>query len=319
MSIKSGWLVIDTTDPTKTHRFWRILLSNIPGLVDTSNERINIGCTHIWIEDLLKFAKKPDYIIRLGTYIPKINTDIPTISLIQDIRRNTPEEYFDLIHQIEVINTSKVVVYNTLYTYSKYKKYIMNSNVQQIIIPLGIDFSFFKKIEERHPDVLPNSIIFIGTTSEYPKGFHILLKIIKEMKHMNFCVVLNHEKDITIFDEEDRHRIRLFCKVDAHMIRLLANSCVCCVCTSLEETQHLSGIECAACDIPIVARSVGVYYDLTIFTKSEWGLIADNDDFPAQIDYVVNNRHLFSPRECLKMHYDLETCMLAWNNLVNLI
>jgi hypothetical protein len=51
------------------------------------------------------------------------------------------------------------------------------------ICPLGVDFDFFKPIQEKHPDVLPNSIIFIGASNNYPKGFNVLVEIIKKMEN----------------------------------------------------------------------------------------------------------------------------------------
>ena len=96
---------------------------------------------------------------------------------------------------------------------------------------------------------------------------------------------------------------------------MLINSCVAAICTSYEETQHLSGIECAACNIPIIARSVGVYYDNN--QDNRWGCIANDSNFVEKINYVLKNISNFKPRECFIEKYSLEICKNNWKNIVD--
>jgi glycosyltransferase involved in cell wall biosynthesis len=77
----------------------------------------------------------------------------------------------------------------------------------------------------------------------------------------------------------------------------------------------LSGIECAACNIPIVAREVGVYYD----NKEDirWGCIADDSNFVEKINYVLNNINIYKPRECFIEKYSLNICKNNWIQIID--
>jgi 2-polyprenyl-3-methyl-5-hydroxy-6-metoxy-1,4-benzoquinol methylase len=225
--------------------------------------------------------------------------------LIQDVQSNN--------NQLDIINNSNVVVFNTQYVYEKYKSRIAAS-VPIKICPLGIDFQFFQPTEERHPDVLPNSVLYIGAATNYPKGFNIMLDIIDKMTDQNFCLIMKDNFSIHQIPESARNRVRIFNKIPSTIVRTIINSCILAICTSYEETQHLSGIECAACNIPIVARAVGVYFDNRDIR--EWGLIADDSNFIDKLIYVRNNLKEFHPRECFISKYSLEQCKNNWKSIV---
>jgi glycosyltransferase involved in cell wall biosynthesis len=227
--------------------------------------------------------------------------------LIQDNHINTP--LFDM--QMDVINTCTILVFN-----SKYIKdiYNINNTIEQRIIPLGIDFNTFYPMINKHPDVLPNSIIYIGSSNNYPKGFDVLLNIIKNSNY-NFCLVMKDDFNLSQLDIELYPRVRVFNRVDSNMIRLLINSCIVGICTSYEETQHLSGIECAACNKPMIARAVGWYYDCQ--GDSEWGCIADDSTFLLKIQYVLDNIDKFNPRKYVQAKYSIDTCKKEWSNLID--
>jgi glycosyltransferase involved in cell wall biosynthesis len=299
---KKGWLVNDClTCIPGTITFWHNLLEWFPELVDKTNGYTDFSLLASSIENQLH--EKPFYIIRNGTYFRRIHTDVKQISLIQDVRSNNSE-------QIDVINNSTIVVFNTEYVYNKYKGLIHNANIK--ICPLGVDFDFFKPIVERHPDVLANSILFIGAATNYPKGFNVLLDIIHKMENQNFCLIM---KDDFTIDPSLRNRVRVFNKINKEKVRLLINSCSLAVCTSYEETQHLSGIECAACNIPIVAREVGVYYDNK--HDPRWGCIVNDDNsFLEQINFVFENIHEFQPRECFIEKYSTDICKENWHKII---
>ena len=304
----TGWLINDClTCIPGTKTFWHNLLDWFPDLEDKTNGSTGYSVLANRIEEELVF-EKPDYIIRNGTYFRRLNTEIPTISLIQDI--NT-----DDIQQKDVINNSSVVVFNSEYVYDKYKSEISSKPSIQIC-PLGVDFDFFKPIQERHLDVLPNSIIFIGAANYYPKGFNVIMDIMITMTDQNFCLIMKDNFSIEHLPEHLRGRVRIFNRVNQETVRLIINSCTIAVCTSYEETQHLSGIECAACNIPIVARAVGVYYDNR--NSKDWGLIADDDDnFVEKLMYVRNNYNDFHPRDCFEKKYALYQCMNNWKRIIN--
>jgi hypothetical protein len=250
-----GWLVNDClTCIPGTRTFWHDLLSWFPELADNTEGYTDYRVLADRIESQLT-KNKPDYIIRNGSYFRSIRTDVKTVCLIQDVQTGD-----GLQNQIDIINHSSVAVFNTNYVYQKYRQYI-SSSIAVRVCPLGVNFDFFKPSEDRHPDVLPDSVIYIGSSMNYPKGFNVLLSIIHSMPDQTFCLVMKDDFSINGIPPEDRHRVRIFNRVNQEMVRLLINSCIAAVCTSYEETQHLSGIECAACNIPIVARMVGVYYD----------------------------------------------------------
>uniref|UniRef100_A0A6C0JRP6 Glycosyl transferase family 1 domain-containing protein n=1 Tax=viral metagenome TaxID=1070528 RepID=A0A6C0JRP6_9ZZZZ len=298
-----GWLVNDyLTCIPGTRTFWHNLLEWFPGLVDKTYPDFSILPKYIESE---YNHTKPAYIIRNGTYFAKINIPVKTISLIQDVAADKSE-------QLNIINSSTVTVFNTYYVYDKYKNYITNTIVK--ICPLGINFDFFKPIEQRHPDVLPNSIIFIGASTTHPKGFNIMLDIISKMTNQNFCLVMKDSFSLDQLSTDVRHRVKIFNRVSQETVRLLINSCICAVCTSYEETQHLSGVECGACNIPIVARKVGFYYDCQ--QDKDWGLIADDNTFVTQLEYVINNLDQFSPRQYLIQKYSTDICRQNWENII---
>jgi hypothetical protein len=305
---QSGWLINDClTCIPGTTTFWHNLLDWFPELVDKTNGYTDYSILSSKIEEQLLHQGQPDYIIRNGSYFRKINTSSKQISLIQDC---TPSLFNE---QIDVINHSHVVVFNTNYVYHKYINRINNNSIVKIC-PLGVDFNFFNTIQERHTDVLPNSLIFIGAATNYPKGFNILLDIITKMENQNFCLIMKDDFNISQLNENVRHRVRVFNRVNKENVKLLINSCVAAICTSYEETQHLSGIECAACNIPIIAREIGVYYDNK--DDKRWGCIAHDSNFVEKISYVLENISNFKPRECFIEKYSLEICKNNWKNII---
>jgi glycosyltransferase involved in cell wall biosynthesis len=300
---KIGWLVNDTlTCIPNTRTFWHDLLDWFPNLQDKCDSYTSYS---VLAEKIESIKERPDYIIRNGTYFRKLNIDVPTFSLIQDTK-NDPM-------QTEVINSSTCVVFASKQTYNLYKDRINPKNVR--IIEQSSDFDFFKPIQEKHSDVLPNSIIFIGDSSHEKKGFHRVQKLIETMTDFNFCLVMKDNTTIDVIPENCRGRVRIFNRVDRNTVRLLINSSVCAICTSGNEEGHFAGIEIGACNIPMVARPMGCYLDRA--DDKTWGLISNDEDFPETIRYVVNNLELFSPRKFYSKEYTLERCREKWTDLIN--
>ena len=303
MNNKKGWLINDClTCIPNTKTFWHDLLDWFPNLEDKCNGYTDYS---ILAQRIESFPNRPDYIIRNGSYFRKLNIDVPTFSLIQDTMNNSI--------QTEVINSSTCVVFASKQTYDIYKNRINPKNVR--IIEQSSDFNFFKPIQEKHPEVLPNSIIFIGDSSYEKKGFHRVLNLIENMPDFNFCLVMKDDTNINIIPQHNRNRVRIFNKVDRNTVRLLINSCICAICTSGNEEGHFAGIEIGACDIPMVSRPMGCYLDRK--EDKTWGLIANDDDFPEIIRYITKNKQLFSPRKYYSKEYTLERCREKWTNLIN--
>lgn len=303
MNNKIGWLVNDTlTCIPNTRTFWHDLLDWFPNLQDKCD-----GYTpySILAEKIESIPQRPDYIIRNGSYFRRLNINVPTFCLIQDTMENPM--------QTEVINSSTCVVFASKQTYNLYKNRINPQNVR--VIEQSSDFDFFKPIQERHPDVLPNSIIFIGDSSHEKKGFHRVLNLIDTMKDFNFCLVMKDNTTIDVIPDYNRNRVRIFNRVDTSTVRLLINSSICAICTSGNEEGHFAGIEIGACDIPMVARPMGCYLDRK--EDKTWGLISNDDEFANTIRYVVQNRKLFSPRKYYSKEYTLQRCREKWTDLLN--
>jgi len=303
---KRGWLVNDClTCIPNVRTFWHHLLDKFPGLEDKCNGHTSYHVLADIIEDQFQRSLiKPDYIIRNGSYFRKLNIDIPTFCLIQDTQHNPM--------QTEVINSVTCAVFASKQTYNLYKGRISPKNVR--VIEQSSDFDLFKPIPDRHPDVLPNSILFIGDSSYEKKGFHRVLNLINTMTDFNFCLVMKDDTGINSIPEQHRGRVRIFNKVDAKTVRLLINSCVCAICTSGNEEGHFAGIEIGACNIPMVARPMGCYLD-RVDDKS-WGLVCEDDMFPETVRYVANNINQFSPREYYSKEYTLERCMEKWSEML---
>jgi glycosyltransferase involved in cell wall biosynthesis len=300
---KRGWLINDTLSCIPgVHTFWHDLLNWFPKIEDKTGGYTDYSILADKIESLNE--PKPDYIIRNGSYFRKLNIDVPTFCLIQDTMVNPM--------QTEVINSSTCVVFASTTTYNIYKDRISPKNVR--VIEQSSDFNFFKPIPERHPDVLSNSILFIGDSSYVKKGFHLVLDIIDKMQDTNFCLIMKDNTTLDIIPEKNRHRVRIFNRVNTETVRLIINSCICAICTSGSEEGHFAGIEIGACDIPMVARPMGCYLDRK--DDMSWGEFAADHEFPEKIKYVIENTNLYSPRKYYSNEYTLERCREKWTKLI---
>jgi glycosyltransferase involved in cell wall biosynthesis len=301
--MRKGWLVNDRlTCIPNTKTFWHDLLDWLPSLQDKCNGHTSFGVLPIYIENEARNGA-PDYIIRNATYFRPMNIQTKTVSLLQDLAPNNPM-------QINVCNTSDVVVYNSPYTMSHYKGKI---NTREVMIPLGVDFNKFVPMDEDFSEelgILPNSILFIGANNASPKGFDIMEEIINKTD-FNFCLVMKDGY------QSNNPRVKVFNRIDHDKLIKVMNSCEMLVCTSRVETLHLAGVEAAACNLPLVTSNVGIYYDLD---HGKWGRNTrtfNSNDFIREINYVKDNLSEFSPREYfLEMGLDTETCKNRWINLI---
>ena len=304
---KVGWLVNDCiTCIPGVKTFWHDLMEWFPRIEDKTNGYTPYPLLADRIEKEYNEAKiKPDYIIRNGSYFRKLNIDVPTFALIQDTQNNPM--------QTEVINTVDCIVFASTGGYMAYKDRINPKNVR--VIEQSSDFNFWQPIKERHPDVLPNSVLFIGDSSYEKKGFHRVLNLINTMEDTNFCLIM---KDNTTLDDIPKHcrdRVKIFNKVDRNVVKLLINSCICGICTSGMEEGHFAGIEIGACDVPMVARPVGCYLD-RVKDAGQWGEVSSDENFAQTIRNVIKNKSSYSPRKYYSKEYTLERCREKWENLL---
>lgn len=298
-----GWLVNDTlTCIPGTKTFWHDLLEWIPDLEYKVNGYCAFPTLAEFMENLAYKEGAPDYIIRNGTFFRPLNIKAKTISIIQDIYTEVQKK-----QQIEVANSSDVVIFNSPYTRSFYEDDV---NVSSSVIPLGIDFDLFKPSNRRLKEILPNSILFVGAATSHPKGFDLLLKIIDSTEH-NFCLVMKDNFHI------DHPRIKVVNRVNHRELIKIYNSCSMLLCTSTQETQHLAGLEGAACGLPIVASNVGIYYNRE---DGAWGHRVERtvEAYRKAIDYILSGQKEYAPRDYfLRQGYSLDSCEDSWSTLVN--
>jgi glycosyltransferase involved in cell wall biosynthesis len=209
--------------------------------------------------------------------------------------------------QIDVCNNSFMTVFNSEYTASKYP----DISSERIIIPLGIDFNLFRPIDVSNDmNILPDSLLFVGAVGEV-KGFDIMMSIVNNSSY-NFCFVMKDNFSI------NHPRIKVFNRVPHNVLIKIYNSCKILICTSRIETQHLAGIEAAACNIPLVVSNVGCYYNRE---DGEWGMLAKKEtDFLPCINYILKNYEKFYPRRYFLSHnFDKNKCMESWKKVIRSI
>lgn len=305
MSEKLGWLVNDClTCIPNTKTIWHDLLEAIPNLKSKCDTYIPYHQLADKIEFEYEFiTHKPHYILRNATFFRKINLPCKTISFLQDC-------YSGNTTQIEVCNNSDITIFNSNFTYNFYKNLI---NCKTKIIPIGVDFNFFKPLTNKNElkkelNILDNSILYVGSTDINPKGFNIIEDLIKQTNY-NFCLVMKDDY------KSNNPRVRVFNKIDHNTLLKVYNACDMIICPSIIETQHLSSIEAGACNLPIIITDVGIFNGIN---SGEWGEKAVNNNFIECIEKV--KMPLYSPREALlKMKLDKQSCKEEWLKVIESI
>ena len=303
--MKRGWLVNDTlTCIPGTKTFWHDLLEWLPGLEDKTGGHTSFTILPQKIEADLEISSSPDYIIRNASYFRALNTDAPTISLLQDCKPPCARG-----QQIEVCRSSRVTVCNSPYTYEQYKDDLEGLDVR--VIPLGVDFDLFRPLKrdacQEEMGVLPNSILFVGASTNNPKGFDIVKRLISETGY-NFCLVMKDGHRV------DNPRVVNFNRVSHEKLVKIMNACSVLICTSRQETLHLAGIEAAACNVPVIATNVGIYYGRE---SGPWGLKSELADFSKTLDAFMASDKDYSPRSYF-IGEGLDLCSVRnkWTKLI---
>jgi len=302
-----GWLINDClTCIPNTKTLWHFLLEIFPNLLDKTYGYTPFDYLNYKIENEITKTKKPNFIIRNASYFPKLNTSIKTISILQDIM---PDNKM----QIEVCNNSDIVVCVSNYVKNKYQDKI-KSKIE--VIPIGTDFDLFESLNEKESlqkelGILPNSILFIGASTIYPKGFDLLINLVNNTKY-NFCFVMKDDWN------QQHSRIKVFNKIDHFKLKKIINACDLLICTSQEETLHLSGVEAAACNIPLVCSNVGIYHEMP---NGKWGRLVKEykeENFIKEINYVFQNKNYFEPRkDFLQKGLDMKSFKEKWIEIVD--
>ncbi len=295
-----GWLVNDclTTIPG-TITFWHDLLEWFPGLEDKTGGYTKFDYLADRIEKDAEENGPPDYIIRNATYFRKLHIKTKQIALLQDHL-----EVSNKLSQLEICNGVDAVVFNSKFICDEYENFV---HKPYHVIPLGTDFEFFRPSDSRKI----YDIVYVGDSKINPKGFDIILSLIEKTKY-KFALVMKDDFSAS------HPRVKVFNKIDHNSLRYILRRSKVLLCTSKVETLHLAGVEAMACDVPIVATSVGIYKE---FIKAGlWGMRVDSethDDFVATLDYVMGNYSWFKPRQyAFDMKLDKLSCKRKWLSLI---
>lgn len=293
-----GWLINDClTAIPNTRTFWHDLLEWFPDLEDKTGFSFQVLPEHIE-----RIKDQPDYIIRNATFFRPLKIDIPTISLLQDIKNGHKRSV-----QIEVCSKSSHVVFNSRYIYDQYKNEI---NAPHSIIPLGTDSNLFKPFNyEKTGD----TIIFVGSTNAV-KGFALLTEIINKTNYKYILVLKDNDNVKVNFKNKN---VSVYRQVNQQTLNELLNLSDVMICTSERETLHLSGIEAMLAGVPVVAPNIGIYSDL--IEDDRWGVMVDNRKESEYIrcihNLITNTKH--NTRQCaIENKLTKEDSKQSWISLV---
>mgnify|MGYP001445360360 CR=1 FL=1 len=301
-----GWLVHDyMTCIPNTRTLWYDLVDWLPHLEDKCNNGELMRLPE-HVDQLLKHNEEPDYVIRNASYWPTYAfSKSKIISILQDFRDEPTLKQW----QLDVCNGSDKVIAVSNYVKEKFSDDIDKENVE--VLPIGTDFNFFKPQEvDNEFDILPNSILWIGDYNNNPKGFDILKQIIKNTNY-NFCIVL---KSNIKFEHK---RIRCFNRISHEKLVRIMNNCKAVLCTSREETLHLSSIEAAACNLPVITSNIGIHYNVKSGVWGENVPTFDYNDYITSIDKVFNNIKNYTPRDYFNERYSISALKEKWLKMIN--
>lgn len=188
----------------------------------------------------------------------KASERIPTISLLQDIFEEGPQREM----QEAVMETSKIVAFNSEFTKERYLRTKRPFVAKSPIVPLPVDFTLFEPgnaMGLQQALSLPDGCIcWIGASqgaAGQVKGHDIFLSIVRQNPDLHFVAVF---KDAA--PEYGPPNMRTFTRLPHEELVKVIGACRVGLCTSRVESQHLAGIEMGACGLPLVAPAVGAYW-----------------------------------------------------------
>lgn len=291
------WLVNDQLSGLGELTHWHDLLSL--GLTDKTHGYTDFQYLAEQTEYTALF-EKPELVVRNGTYFRHMNLKCQQIAFVQDLTRNASLR----LMQNEVINRSDVVVFNSEYTRAH-----CQTNSESHVIPIGVDFDLFKPCVSS-VELPQDTVLFVGAASKV-KGWDFLKQLIDETPY-HYALVM---KDGARYDHP---RVTNFGRVHQATLVQIMNACACLVCTSETETQHLSGIEAAACGLPLVVPNVGIYYESQYHPKHGFGYVVNErsvSEYSNGIDWVL--RRPFKPRQhFLDLGCDKASSLARWKELI---
>ena len=234
------------------------------------------------VEASRQIPKDATLVIRNATYFGPLETDAPTISLVQDIVEGEARKIQEL-----VCSRSAVAVFNSRYTASKYG----TASEAPVIIPLPIDFNHFEPgnyMGLQQKLGLPDGCVcWVGASQGAAgdvKGWPTFLQIVRMNPDIGFVAVL---KDA--MPDAMPPNLRCYERLAHDALVDVMGACRVGLCTSVTETQHLAGIEMGACGLPMVAPPIGCYY----------GRDSDLPGWPLMDKEITADRYAEAIRDCL--------------------
>jgi hypothetical protein len=211
------------------------------------------------VADSLAGGSGATLVVRNATYFPPLKTQVPTISLLQDIIPEGP------VREVQgaVIKSSTAVVYNSPFTASKYENHAPDQKARfKRIIPLPVDFSLFAPQNAmgcQQALGLPSGCVcWIGASqgaAAHVKGWDTFRQVVRANPDIMFVAIFKDE-----VPADFPPNMRCFARLPQAELAKVIGACSVGLCTSRTESQHLAGIEMGACGLPLVVPPVGIYW-----------------------------------------------------------
>ena len=292
------WIVNDLlTCIPGTKTFWHMLLE-IDDTIDMTGVPFNKLAQSIEAD-----PRQCDLIIRNATFFRKINRDCKQISLVQDYYGNDKQ-------QLDVCNNSDYVVFNSDFTRDKFDR------LEDIrTIPIGVNENLFKPMANfrKENDIFSRfkrTGIFVGDYNT-TKNTRLFEEIARENAHVSFIYISKAGHKINL------PNVRNYPGGvnELGMMRLYNEADFCIMCSPLE-TLHLTTVEAALCDIPIIGTNTGWlahYYNESVGVRIDAPHSVEK--FSDAIREVSEND--YSPRKyMLTTPFTWANCKESWRQLI---
>jgi len=297
------WIVNDLlTCIPGTKTFWHMLLE-IDGTIDKTGTPYST-----LVQAIEDDPGQCDLLIRNGTFFPPIKrTDCKQVALIQDY-------YGQDKQQMDVALAADCVVFNSKFTLDAFY-YSLDSFKKISMIPIGVNHNLFKPIAQfrKANDIFSRfkrTGIFVGDYNE-TKNTRLFEEIAKENTHVDFIYISKARNQINLSN------VRNYPGGvnEQGMVQLYNEADFCIMCSPLE-TLHLTTVEAALCDTPVIGTNTGWLAD---YFRCEMGIRIDGkltvDKFSHAIARVISST--YSPREAmLNTPFTWDGCKTSWENLI---
>jgi glycosyltransferase involved in cell wall biosynthesis len=204
--------------------------------------------------------------IQNASFMARVLPNIYTVAFLQDDLRRMNRAS---AKQESVISSAHALVTNSVYTASSYPEYEFE------IVPVGVDDSLFKPMDQQEcrlkwgiPIDKPVGI-FIGALDEV-KGWPEINQIIDDRPDINWIIVSKYK------DEFEHKGVFSYSKMPQNGLAELINCSTFFILGSKVETQCLAAIEAALCNVPVVMRRTGIFYDMKDHDLNGVGEIGEN-------------------------------------------